>query len=217
MTLLGLSRSAADICNLYSPKAGLCYFLTVCVSLLYTTPINLWMVEPVFMKLGMYIMAHESISATYFINPSHQSVCLYVYPPTVSGHWFRINVTSATNSHATIELLGTSFSMLSVSYKRKVGYWLFSELLVLVLLLCSKISTDLSDSPPFISNKIVLCVLKRAKLCKEASCCTGRAIAQAVSRWLPTARPGFDPVTACSPELCEKVSISPIIQSKPAL
>jgi hypothetical protein len=30
------------------------------------------------MKLGMYIMAPEPISAAYFINPFHQSVCLYV-------------------------------------------------------------------------------------------------------------------------------------------
>jgi hypothetical protein len=34
-----------------------------------------------FMKLGMYIMAPEPISAAYFINPSHQFICLYVCPP----------------------------------------------------------------------------------------------------------------------------------------
>jgi hypothetical protein len=33
------------------------------------------MPEPIFMKLGMYIMAPEPISTVYFINPSHQSVC----------------------------------------------------------------------------------------------------------------------------------------------
>jgi hypothetical protein len=32
------------------------------------------------MKLGTYIIAPEPISTTYLINPSHQSVCLYVYP-----------------------------------------------------------------------------------------------------------------------------------------
>jgi hypothetical protein len=32
------------------------------------------------MKFSMCIMTPEPISATYFINPSHQSVCLYVYP-----------------------------------------------------------------------------------------------------------------------------------------
>jgi hypothetical protein len=38
------------------------------------------MPEPVVMKLGLYIMAPGPISTAYFINPSHQSVCLYVYP-----------------------------------------------------------------------------------------------------------------------------------------
>jgi hypothetical protein len=37
------------------------------------------------MKLGMYIMAPEPISTAYFINPSHHSVCLYVYPPIVAS------------------------------------------------------------------------------------------------------------------------------------
>jgi hypothetical protein len=41
------------------------------------------MSEPIFMKLGMYIMAPEPFSTAYFINPSHQSVCVYVYPPIV--------------------------------------------------------------------------------------------------------------------------------------
>jgi hypothetical protein len=35
---------------------------------------------PVFMKLCVYIMAPDPISMAYFINPSHQSVCLCVYP-----------------------------------------------------------------------------------------------------------------------------------------
>jgi hypothetical protein len=46
--------------------------------------INFWMVEPISMKLGMYIMASEPMSTAYFINPSHQSVYLYVYPPIVT-------------------------------------------------------------------------------------------------------------------------------------
>jgi hypothetical protein len=29
----------------------------------------------------MYIMAPEPIASVYFINPSHQSVCLHVYTP----------------------------------------------------------------------------------------------------------------------------------------
>jgi hypothetical protein len=39
-------------------------------------PINFRIPEPVFMKL----VAPEPISSAYFINPSRQSVCLYVYP-----------------------------------------------------------------------------------------------------------------------------------------
>jgi hypothetical protein len=37
------------------------------------------MPEPNSMKLGMYIMAPESVSLRYFINFSRQSVCLNVY------------------------------------------------------------------------------------------------------------------------------------------
>jgi hypothetical protein len=55
------------------------------------------MAEPIFMKLGMYIMAPKPISAAYFINPSHQSVCLYVYPLIVAGQRFGQNITAATN------------------------------------------------------------------------------------------------------------------------
>jgi hypothetical protein len=51
--------------------------LCVCVS----PPINLWMSESIFMKLGMYIMATEPISAAYLKNFSRHSVCLYVYRP----------------------------------------------------------------------------------------------------------------------------------------
>jgi hypothetical protein len=34
------------------------------------------MVEPIFIKIGMYIMAHELISTAYFINLSHRFLCL---------------------------------------------------------------------------------------------------------------------------------------------
>jgi hypothetical protein len=44
------------------------------------------MAEPIFIKLGMYIMALEPISTVYFINSSHQSVCLYVYPLSFLGN-----------------------------------------------------------------------------------------------------------------------------------
>jgi ABC-type multidrug transport system permease subunit len=40
-------------------------------------PVNFWMPEPVFMKPWMYTIA--PIFTAYFINRSHQFVCLYVY------------------------------------------------------------------------------------------------------------------------------------------
>jgi hypothetical protein len=45
---------------------------------LWIPHINFWMLEPIFMKRGMYIMAPEPISTAYFINPSHQSVSVCV-------------------------------------------------------------------------------------------------------------------------------------------
>jgi hypothetical protein len=81
------------------------------------------------MKLGMYIMASEPISAAYLINPSHQSVCLYVYPPIVARQQLGKNVTAAT--HATIEeFLDASFSMRPVLYQKKIGDSFLLELLV---------------------------------------------------------------------------------------
>jgi hypothetical protein len=75
-------------------------------------PINLLMAEPIFMKLGMHIMAPEPIWTAYFINASHQFVCLYVY---VARQRLGKNVTAATKLHATIEeLLDASFSMRSL-------------------------------------------------------------------------------------------------------
>jgi hypothetical protein len=78
------------------------------------------MPEQIFMKLGTYITAPEPISTAYFIHPSHQSVCLYVYPPIVAVQRLCRNVTAVTNTHATIgELLDASFSMWPVSYQGK--------------------------------------------------------------------------------------------------
>jgi hypothetical protein len=88
--------------------------------------------EPIFMKFGMYIMAPEPISTAYFINPSHQSACLYVYlllfvwqrlgknPPIVARQWLRKNITPVMNTQPTKEELSdASFSMRSVSYQGK--------------------------------------------------------------------------------------------------
>jgi hypothetical protein len=55
--------------------------LCVCVS----PTISFLMPEPIFMKLGMYIMALEPSSMAYYINPFHQSASMYVYPPTVAS------------------------------------------------------------------------------------------------------------------------------------
>jgi hypothetical protein len=50
----------------------------ICVS---PSIIKFWMPEPIFLKIGMYdVIAPEPISIAYFINPSSQSLCLYVYP-----------------------------------------------------------------------------------------------------------------------------------------
>jgi hypothetical protein len=76
--------------------------LSVC---LYIPPNKYSIAEPVFIKLGMCITAPDPVSAASFINPSHQSVCLYAYPPNVAGQRLCQNVTTATNTHATIEEL----------------------------------------------------------------------------------------------------------------
>jgi hypothetical protein len=84
------------------------------------------------MKLCMYIMEPQPISTAYFINPSHQSVCLYVYPPIVIRQRLGKNVTAATNKNATLDkLLDESFSMRSVSYQKNVDDQFFPELLVI--------------------------------------------------------------------------------------
>jgi hypothetical protein len=46
-------------------------------------PVNALMPEPVFLKRGRCIMAPETISAAYFINRSHQCVCVCM-PPIVA-------------------------------------------------------------------------------------------------------------------------------------
>jgi hypothetical protein len=80
------------------------------------------MPEPIFIKLGIYMIASEPISTAYVISLSHQSVCLYVHPPIVGRQRLGKNVTAATRTRAIIEkLLDASFSMLSVRYQRKVG------------------------------------------------------------------------------------------------
>jgi hypothetical protein len=80
------------------------------------------MSEQSFMKPGIYIMVPEPILTMYFINPTNQSVCLYLYPSIVALQRFGKNVTAATNTHVTIEeLLDALFSIWSVSYQKKIG------------------------------------------------------------------------------------------------
>jgi hypothetical protein len=57
------------------------------------------------MKL-VYIMAPEPISTEYFINPSHQSVCLYVYLPIVARQRLGRHVTAATNTRNSRRIVG---------------------------------------------------------------------------------------------------------------
>jgi hypothetical protein len=61
----------------YFREVVICDLQPVCLSPL---SINFWMPEPILMKLGRYIMGTRYISTVYFINPSHESVCLYVCP-----------------------------------------------------------------------------------------------------------------------------------------
>jgi hypothetical protein len=104
-------------------KAGLRNRMCFCVYMLCTSLplINFQMPEPVFMKLGVYIMAPEPFSAAYVMKPSHQSVCLYVYTHLVARPRIGKNVTAATNRQATIEqLFDALFSVRHMSYQRRV-------------------------------------------------------------------------------------------------
>jgi hypothetical protein len=67
----------------------------------------------------MYIMALVPVSTGYFINFSHPSVCLYVYPHIVARQRVGKQV-RPQQMHVTIEdLLDASFSMGSVLCQRK--------------------------------------------------------------------------------------------------
>jgi hypothetical protein len=70
------------------------------------------MVETIFVDLGMYIMAPEPITSTYFRNP-YRVVCLCVYRPIFARQRPGKNVTSVTNTHATVEKLLDALSSMS--------------------------------------------------------------------------------------------------------
>jgi hypothetical protein len=55
--------------------------LSVCVTVCIPPPINFWIPEPIFMKLGVYIMARELNGVLHKSLPSvYVSVCVYPYP-----------------------------------------------------------------------------------------------------------------------------------------
>jgi hypothetical protein len=90
--------------------------LSVC---LYILAVKFLKLKPICMKLRMYNMAPEPISAAYFINPFHQS--LYMYLPIVARQRLGKIVTAETNTNATVgELFKASFSMRYVWYQRRV-------------------------------------------------------------------------------------------------
>jgi hypothetical protein len=109
------------------------------------------MPEPIFMRLGIYIMVPEPISTAYLINPSHKFVCLYVYL-LVAMQRIGKSVTAATNTHnnrRTVE--GVVFYAVRVVWKeirllilpRNSRYISFSQ----IYLNCCSVSSD----PKYIS------------------------------------------------------------------
>jgi hypothetical protein len=92
ITIFGYMQCSSCNYRFWKTKLGLCDVHLVCVSPL--PPISCWKIEPVFMKLGMYIMAPEPMSTAYFINPSHQSV----YLPIVATQRLGIHVLAATKN-----------------------------------------------------------------------------------------------------------------------
>jgi hypothetical protein len=91
-------------------KVGLCYLC------LWIPFLNLRKPEPVFIKLGIYIMGIELILSAYFVNPSDLS-CVSVYVTFLSllGNG-SVNVFPQQQ-----KILESSFSMKSVSYQGEAG------------------------------------------------------------------------------------------------
>jgi hypothetical protein len=53
------------------------------------------------MKLGVYIMASESVLAAYFINASHHSVCIYIDSRIIARQWLGKTVVGALDTQTT--------------------------------------------------------------------------------------------------------------------
>jgi hypothetical protein len=87
--------------------------------------------EKIYFKLFKFVIMllrihksipHKSATELFFINPSHQSVSVYVYPFDVAMQRLGKNVTAATNTHETTEeLLDDSFSVLFIQFQGKLG------------------------------------------------------------------------------------------------
>jgi hypothetical protein len=65
--------------------------------------VNTMLSEPIIMELGMNTMAPEPISMAYFINPFHQSECLYVYINIIARQQLSKNVTMVMSTYETVE------------------------------------------------------------------------------------------------------------------
>jgi hypothetical protein len=72
------------------------------------SPHNFLNAEPIFMKLGMYIMTPMLITTAYFTDPSHQSVYMCILHALARQRIY-MNLTTATNTHAIEELLNACF------------------------------------------------------------------------------------------------------------
>jgi hypothetical protein len=113
--------------NLKKIKVGLCDHHFVCMSVSPLTSNNFSMAEPIFMRLGMYIMTPELISMVYF--KSLPSLCVYMcIPLSFSGDGsVKIplsllgNGSVRTNIHIKQQkkLLDASCSIWSISYEGK--------------------------------------------------------------------------------------------------
>jgi hypothetical protein len=67
-----------------------------CLVCLCIPPSTLEYITIVYETYYIYIMAPDQISTAYFMNPSHQSVCLY--SPIIAGQRLGKHVPAATNT-----------------------------------------------------------------------------------------------------------------------
>jgi hypothetical protein len=99
-----------EVCFLWTKHLAYCPYLekieidlghqhALSVSLCSPPPFNFRMPEPIFTKLGMYVMAPELISTAHFIN-------LYVYPSVFVWYLLCKNVMATTNTRNKIRIVG---------------------------------------------------------------------------------------------------------------